>query len=111
MQDNPKMQKAQKRMNVFFEKIGEEQDKRDEEEREKRRKMEGAASGSGDGQLALQGGQQLALQGGQGAEKRKPDLSEGGNSEPPQKGPKMEDPKGTKRGPEDMENEEEMNVE
>ena len=32
MKENPKMQKTQKRMNEFFDKVGEEQDERDEEE-------------------------------------------------------------------------------
>ena len=114
MMDNPKMQKAQKRMNVFFDKVGEEQDKQDEEEKDKRRKLEGAASSSS-GQLPLQAAGQLALQ---GAEKRKSDLSEGetkeNNNEPPKKEPKVEDKQGTKRGPQEMENTEkpeEMEVE
>ena len=98
MHDNPKMQKAQKRMNSFFDKVGEEQDKRDQADKEKRRKVEGAASSSSSGQQLLQDAAQLALP---GAEKRKSDLSEGEMSherhEPPKKEPKVEDKQGTKR--------------
>ena len=124
MRENPKMKKARKRMDDFFDKVGEQQDRRDQEERDKRQKVEGAgqlslqpgaASSSSSGQLALpQAGQQqphgaaqLALP---GAEKRKSLLSEGENPPPPQR-PKIEDKHGTKRGPEEMEELDKMNIE
>ena len=90
MKDDPKTQKARKRQNEFFDKVVEEQDKQDQEEKDKRRKRDGEASSSSSGQLALPG-----------AEKRKSNLSEGEVKElhaPPQKGPKIQDKKGTKRG-------------
>ena len=57
MKQNPKMQKAHKRMNDFLDKVGDEQDRRDDEGRDKRSRAEEA-----DHQLALPGaGQQREL--------------------------------------------------
>ena len=90
MKGNPKMQAAQKRMNEFFEKVAEAQDKKDAKEGEeaqgKRRKVEESASSSGAA----------------GAEKRRPALSEGEEG-PPRKEPKTEEKTGTKRGQEALE--------
>ena len=125
MKEHPKMRKAQKRMNDFLDKVGEEQQRRDDLEAAKKQKVEdsqqlalphagppqpppGAASSSTSGQLALPAGQLQLPQ--PGAEKRKSDLGEGGKEAPPQKGPKVEDKKGTKRTPEEMEEVEKMNV-
>ena len=65
--------------------------------------MEGAASSSSSGQQAPEG-----------AEKRKSDLSEGEvkeENEPPKKELKVEETQGTKRGPEEMEEAEKMEIE
>ena len=88
MKENPKMKKAHKRRNEFFDKVADEQDTQDEEERDQKRKVKGAASSSNRGQLALRG-----------AEKRRPALSDGEEIEPTKKEPRIEDKKGMKRGP------------
>ena len=98
MKENPKMQAAKRRMDEFFEQVGEEQTRRDEEEKDKRRRLGGEASSSS------------------GQQKRQAADPEVGGSppqetEPPKKEPKVEDRQGTKRGVEEMEEAERMEIE